>query len=108
MSQRYANRVDANQRQLTEFFEAHGCVVESLAHAGRGLPDILVGYAPTSRVAVVEIKAPKGRTKPRTLIQQEKFRAKFPMTFVVRDDTTALRVILWLKHRGTKREVRDE
>lgn len=99
MSQRYANRVDKNHGDVKAFFEAHGCVVESLAHAGRGIPDLLVGFAPTLRVAVVEIKAPKGRTKPRTLAQQEKFRAKFPMTFVVRDDASALTAILWLKRQ---------
>lgn len=36
-------RVDANQQKIVQALEAAGCVVQSLAQLGRGVPDILVG-----------------------------------------------------------------
>lgn len=94
----YARKVDRNHGDMKAFFEAHGCVVESLAHAGRGIPDLLCGYAPTGKVAIVEVKHGKGKLRA----QQERFKAKFPMTFVVRDDVSALTAILWLKREESR------
>lgn len=40
-----AAKVDANHMQVVTALRAAGCLVESLASVGKGVPDLLVGYA---------------------------------------------------------------
>ena len=40
-----AARVDANHTAVVSALRAAGCLVESLAGVGKGVPDLLVGYA---------------------------------------------------------------
>jgi hypothetical protein len=39
-----AAKVDANHMQVVSALRAAGCLVESLAGVGKGVPDLLVGY----------------------------------------------------------------
>ena len=87
---RRAARTDANQRDVVQLFEAHGCHVHSAASLGDGFPDLLVGWH--ERIALVECKNGKGKLTP----DQVKFHAVWPV-FTVRDDQTAREVVQWLK-----------
>jgi Holliday junction resolvase len=40
---RRASKIDANQNEIVEALRAVGCTVQSLAFAGKGVPDLLVG-----------------------------------------------------------------
>lgn len=54
-----AAKVDANHAQVVSALRAAGCLVESLAGVGRGVPDLLVGYgnkAGELRFWMVEVK----------------------------------------------------
>lgn len=91
-------RVDSNHAVMRGYFEAHGCVVASLAQVGHGTPDLIMGYVPTGLLALVEVKGPKTPTKP----SQVAFKAKFPMTFTVRTEQDADHVIAYLKGAGSR------
>ncbi len=41
---RRASKTDANQNEIVEALRAVGCSVQTLAFAGKGIPDLLVGY----------------------------------------------------------------
>lgn len=54
-----AAKVDANHAQVVSALRGAGCLVESLAGVGRGVPDLLVGYenkAGALRFWMVEVK----------------------------------------------------
>lgn len=65
---RRAAKVDANQDEIVQTYRALGLSVTSLAGLGRGVPDLLVGYR--GKLALVEVKQPKGKLRP----MQEAFR----------------------------------
>ncbi len=52
-------KVDTNHSALVEVFRAHGCLVQSLAPLGRGVPDLLVHFR--GFTWLVEVKRPKGK-----------------------------------------------
>ena len=55
----YAKKVDKNQGEIVETIRAAGCLVESLAGVGKGVPDLLVAYesnAGECKFAMFEIK----------------------------------------------------
>jgi len=51
---RRASKVDANQKEVVERFEAFGCSVLHLHTVGQGCPDLLVGISGVN--VLVEIK----------------------------------------------------
>ena len=73
---RRASRTDSNHAAIVEAYEAHGCTVLSLARMGDGCPDLLVGYR--GRLALVEVKAARGRLRP----AQEDFQRRWPVRVV--------------------------
>ena len=75
MKTRFA-KVDANQDAIVEAYRGLGCTVTSLAGLGRGVPDLLVGLK--GRLALVEVKQPKGKLQP----LQEEFRKVWPVRIV--------------------------
>lgn len=85
-----AARVDANQAQLVDLFRAHGCEWESTARMGRGFPDGIVGWR--DKIALCEIKTPKGKLRP----QQTAFHRRFPV-WVVRNSEDVAAVVRHLK-----------
>lgn len=87
---RRAARTDANQRDLVQLFEAHGCHVHICSSYGGGHPDLMCGFG--DRIALVEVKRGKGTLTP----DQVEFHRVWPV-FTVRDDQTAREVITWLK-----------
>jgi hypothetical protein len=56
---RYASRVDSNQSEIVSAFRDLMCSVKHLHTAGRGIPDILVGFG--GFTALCEIKTEKGK-----------------------------------------------
>ena len=94
---RRAAHLDKNHKSVKDYVKACGCLWHDTAGLGGGFPDAIAGYAPTKRLALVEIKnGAKARTKPETRKRQEKFHAEWPV-FVVRDDTQARMLVEWLK-----------
>lgn len=73
---RRAAKVDANQDEIVQTYRACGLSVTSLAGLGRGVPDLLVGYR--GKLALVEVKQPKGKLRP----MQEAFRLTWPVRIV--------------------------
>lgn len=59
---RRAARTDANHAAVVGCLRACGCVVQSLAAVGGGVPDLLVWHRATRRVLLVEVK--DGRKPP--------------------------------------------
>ena len=57
-----AARVDANHAAVVDCLRRCGCVVQSLAAVGCGVPDILAFHRATKRVLIVEIK--DGKKEP--------------------------------------------
>ena len=49
-----AAKIDANQVQIVKALRMAGATVQSLASVGKGVPDILLGYA--GKTALLEIK----------------------------------------------------
>lgn len=78
---KYRTRTDANHRAIAAYLRAKGCLVFSLHTVGKGLPDLLV-LIPGGRLALVEVKGPKGKLTP----DQEKFIGEGWPVVVVRDE----------------------
>jgi Holliday junction resolvase len=53
---RRAAKIDGNHREIVSHLEAIGCSVQSLAAAGNGIPDLLVGRRAVN--VLIEIKDP--------------------------------------------------
>ena len=51
---RRAAKVDANQAEIVSVLRDAGCMVRSLASAGDGIPDLLVGY--DGKLHLLEVK----------------------------------------------------
>jgi Holliday junction resolvase len=62
---RRASNIDANHRDIVQHLQAIGCSVQSLATAGRGVPDLLVGRRAVN--TLIEVKNPKKSPKGRAL-----------------------------------------
>ena len=65
-------RVDTNQREIVSALRAVGCSVQLLHEAGRGVPDILVGFRRTNHL--LEIKSEHGKLNPRQCEWHESWR----------------------------------
>ena len=67
-----AARVDLNQSLIVAAFRAHGCLVADTSKVGKGFVDIVVGYKPTRRSFLVEIKngRPAKLTGPQEVFHQ--------------------------------------
>ena len=65
---KYRCRTDLNHQAIALYLRRAGCLVFSLHTIGRGFPDLLV-LIPGGRLALVEVKGPKGKLTP----DQEKF-----------------------------------
>src|SRR5437899_3081044 len=94
---RWAKRIDGTHPRFVEFFCAHGCQVESLASVGRGIPDLLVGW--NHAIALVEVKTARGQVRK----AQQRFREKFPATWIVRSEDDCLKVVKALKASSLER-----
>lgn len=57
---RRAARVDANHAEIVAALRDRGCLVQSLAALGHGVPDLLVEHA--GKLFLVEVKAPRGKS----------------------------------------------
>ena len=86
---RRAAKVDANQGQVVSALRLAGASVHSLAALGRGVPDLLVGYA--GKTALMEVKVGNGKLRP----LQEEFAQEWRggTLATVRDVEGALRVL---------------
>jgi len=62
---RRAANIDANHRAIVDHLEAIGCSVQSLASAGNGVPDLLVGRRAVN--VLIEIKNPQRTPSGRKL-----------------------------------------
>jgi Holliday junction resolvase len=62
---RRAANIDANHRAIVAHLEAIGCSVQSLASAGKGVPDLLVGRRAVN--VLIEVKNPNNSPKHRAL-----------------------------------------
>lgn len=91
---RRAAKVDGNQAAVVEALERGGCLVQSLARMGDGVPDLLVCRG--NRLALVEVKMPKGKLRP----EQERFMARGWPVFVLRDVEAAAALVRWLREEG--------
>jgi Holliday junction resolvase len=54
MSKKYASKVDANQKEIIQAFRQMGCSVAPTHNAGKGFPDLVVGFQGVN--FMVEIK----------------------------------------------------
>jgi Holliday junction resolvase len=54
-----AAKVDANQAEIVEALRKRGASVQSLAAVGKGVPDLLVGYA--GHTFLLEVKGANGK-----------------------------------------------
>jgi hypothetical protein len=54
-------KIDSNQAQVVDAFKSHGCLVESLAPMGNGIPDLLVTNPRHGVIWLVEVKRPKAK-----------------------------------------------
>jgi hypothetical protein len=71
-----SQRKDANHDAIVDEYRNQRCAVVSLARVGNGCPDLLIlGYG---RLALVEVKTPKGPLKA----CQEAFMAVWPVRVV--------------------------
>lgn len=59
-------RVDANQRAIAQALTQAGCCVLSIADAGAGAPDMVLGFVAKSgpKAAVAEVKTEAGTLTP--------------------------------------------
>ena len=62
---RRAANIDANHRAIVAHLEAIGCSVQSLASAGKGVPDLLVGRRAVN--VLIEVKNPQQKPSARKL-----------------------------------------
>lgn len=69
MSYVYAPRVDANQREIVEAYEALYCVVVDTHKVGGGFPDLTVKISTKRgpRAELVEVKTSDGKLSPSQL-----------------------------------------
>ena len=89
-------RTDGNQTAIVAALRKAGCLVESIADVGNGVPDLLVGFMDglVPCLVVMEVKMPNGR-----LTDKEKAFAtrwaglKDKLYFVVRSPEEALKKI---------------
>jgi hypothetical protein len=56
-------RTDSNHAEIVGALRAVGCLVQSLAAIGKGVPDLLV-CCPRGRLHLLELKMAKGKMKP--------------------------------------------
>jgi hypothetical protein len=64
---RRAARTDGNQSAIVDALRQYGCVVQSLAAVGSGVPDLLVGHRATRRLLLIEVKDPTQQPNKRRL-----------------------------------------
>lgn len=91
-----ARRVDTAQSGIVQALEAAGCLVQSLARLGDGLPDLLVGTR--GRWILLEVKSPdqppnKRRLRPGQQTFHALAEALHLPCFVVMDPRQALTAI---------------
>lgn len=65
--------------------------MQSLARMGDGVPDLLVCRG--AKLALVEVKMPKGKLTP----EQERFLERGWPVFVLRDVEAAMALVRWLR-----------
>ena len=87
-------KIDQNQPAIVDVLERGGCLVQSLARMGDGVPDLLVCRG--NRLALVEVKQPKGRLTP----DQERFLERGWPVFILRDVEAAAALVRWLRQEG--------
>ena len=51
---RFAAKIDANQVEIVKALRMAGATVQSLASVGKGVPDLLIGFA--NKTALIEVK----------------------------------------------------
>lgn len=66
---RRAANIDANHRAIVDHLEAIGCSVQSLASAGNGVPDLLVGRRAVN--VLIEVKNPEKSPAGRKLTEAQ-------------------------------------
>lgn len=66
----WARRVDQNQARIVEDLRRAGAAVQSIAAAGRGCGDLLVGWR--GRLCVLEVKNPRQSKSRRALSPLER------------------------------------
>jgi hypothetical protein len=89
-------KVDGNQTEIVKALRKAGCLVESIADVGNGVPDLIVGFMDglTPCLVIMEVKMPNGK-----LTDKEKAFAvrwaglKDKLYFVVHSPEQALKVI---------------
>ncbi len=72
-----ASRIDTSHGPIADAFRDHGYEVLSLAHVGKGVPDLLV--CRHGRLSLIECKTGNARTKPETAVRQLGFAQRFPV-----------------------------
>lgn len=98
---KYAKRVDANQREIVDAFKKMGASVFDASHIGAGFPDLLIGYG--GRTVLVEIKSSE---KAKFTDAQLKFMAEWKGSAVSRinDVQGAITLIKFLQTHPDKEE----
>ena len=86
-------KIDGNHNEIVDTFRACGCLVQSLARMGAGVPDLLVQHGGSKRLALVEVKTATG--KPTAA--QEQFYEQGWKVYVVRDTRAAIAVVQELR-----------
>lgn len=80
-------RVDTNHAEIRDAFRQCGCLVQSLAELGRGVPDLLV--TKHGVVALIEVKYGRGELTP----DQVAWHGKGWPVWIVRDVSDVPRIV---------------
>lgn len=98
MPRRYAARTDGNQHDIIAALEAEGYRVKSMASAGGGFPDLIVGHDDWSFIRLVEVK---NGDRGRLTKDQRKFIAEGWPVDVVKSTYEILALMReWRKENG--------
>jgi hypothetical protein len=81
-------KIDKNQNQIVNALREFGASVTSLASAGNGVPDIVVGY--NYKNYLMEIKGPNGTLTPAQIIWHENWKGT---VYVVRTAEEAISIL---------------
>lgn len=92
---RRASRTDANQGEIIDALHRIGCVVQSLAMVGQGVPDLLVARGLTG-LWLMECKDGSKPPSERKLTpEQKKWHARWPgPVYVVNSPEEAVAIVL--------------
>lgn len=85
------SRIDANQPDIVRDLRKAGCMVESLAAVGKGMPDLLVGYS--GRLYLLEVKTQHGKLTGDQVMFFNRWYGYANVIHVVRSAEEALRVV---------------